>query len=124
MTQKSLDYMEETIRSNYWTLHKYTEMVEGRVEKLEERVNERTSDNQDTLAEIRQELVKFRAIIIDQEERIQKIEERYNLPIMDLTGVKVSKEDSEEMRKKYEARADMLTGTDRLREIIKRNENA
>ena len=120
MTQKSLDYMEETIRSNYWTLHKYTETVEGRVEKLEERVNERTSDNQDTLAEVRQELVKFRAILIDQEERIQKIEERYNLPIMDLTGVKVSKEDCEEMRKKYEARADMLTGVNRMREIAKR----
>ena len=117
MTQ---DYHEKLIESNYWTLHKYTETVEGRVEKLEEKVKERTSDNQDTLAEIRQELVKFRAIIIDQEERIQKIEERYNLPIMDLTGVKVSKEDCEEMRKKYEARADMLTGVNRMREIAKR----
>ena len=71
MTQ---DYHEKLIESNYWTLHKYTETVEGRVEKLEERVKERTSDNQDTLAEIRQELVKFRAILIDQEERLKKLE--------------------------------------------------
>ena len=71
MTQ---DYHEKLIESNYWTLHKYTEMVEGRVEKLEERVKERTSDNQDTLAEVRQELVKFRAILIDQEERLKKVE--------------------------------------------------
>ena len=71
MTQ---DYHEKLIESNYWTLHKYTEMVEGRVEKLEERVKERTSDNQDTLAEIQDELVKFRAILIDQEERLKKVE--------------------------------------------------
>ena len=71
MTQ---DYHEKLIESNYWTLHKYTEMVEGRVEKLEERVNERTSDNQDTLAETQDELVKFRAILIDQEERLKNLE--------------------------------------------------
>ena len=42
--------MEETMRSNYWTLHKYTEIVEEevrllreRVEKLEERAKIATS---------------------------------------------------------------------------------
>ena len=89
--------------------------LDNRLHLLEERVKERTSDNQDTLTEIRGELAKFRAILIDQEERIQKIEERHNPPIMDIN---VSKEDCEAMRKKFEARADMLTGVDRMCEII------
>ena len=95
MTQ---DYHEKLIESNYWTLHKYTEMVEGRVEKLEERVKERTSDNQDTLAEVRQELVKFRAILIDQEERLKKLE----------------------AIQKFDNRAYKLNGGDKLDAIIER----
>ena len=48
--------------------------LDNRLHLLEERVKERTSDNQDTLAEIQDELVKFRAILIDQEERLKKVE--------------------------------------------------
>ena len=38
MTQ---DYHEKLIESNYWTLHKYIESVEERMEEMEKRLKER-----------------------------------------------------------------------------------